>query len=312
MVIEEMRARAEALGRTLRFGWRSHVIVRETESEARDAARQLLSRLDPDHRSTRSGTVRWTPCRPGWPARPNCGPRQTGTGTSNATVDRGRAGPQRRRRGHRRRSRPGPGHVGASCATPAWTRSSCRATPTCPSATCSPATCWPGWSTGHWRCRPSRSRSLETGAVTCSGAPEDAADGYPPPRPWLSRPTRDGCAPGPTASKASGSSGVTNGMTRRPRSTKNPTDFLGRRGSRLAQCRRSPEPQIRPFPAARSWRTDRASGWTRTGSVWSPMGSSSRGSDLGCRCTRCARPGRWTSGIFDHRYRLACRTDERR
>ena len=46
-VIGDMRARADALGRRLRFGWRSHVIVRETESEAREAARRLLSRLDP-------------------------------------------------------------------------------------------------------------------------------------------------------------------------------------------------------------------------------------------------------------------------
>lgn len=45
-VISEMDRRAGALGRTLQYGWRSHVIVRETESEARDAARRLVSRLD--------------------------------------------------------------------------------------------------------------------------------------------------------------------------------------------------------------------------------------------------------------------------
>jgi alkanesulfonate monooxygenase len=44
----DMDARAEAKGRTLRYGWRSHVIVRETEDEARAAARRLLSRLDDD------------------------------------------------------------------------------------------------------------------------------------------------------------------------------------------------------------------------------------------------------------------------
>ncbi len=38
--------KAAALGRTLDFGLRIHVIVRETESEARDAATRLLSRLD--------------------------------------------------------------------------------------------------------------------------------------------------------------------------------------------------------------------------------------------------------------------------
>ncbi len=42
----DMDARAAAKGRSLRYGWRSHVIVRETEGEARAAARRLLSRLD--------------------------------------------------------------------------------------------------------------------------------------------------------------------------------------------------------------------------------------------------------------------------
>jgi alkanesulfonate monooxygenase len=42
----DMDARAAAKGRHLRYGWRSHVIVRETEDEARAAARRLLSRLD--------------------------------------------------------------------------------------------------------------------------------------------------------------------------------------------------------------------------------------------------------------------------
>jgi len=45
-VMREMNDRAAALGRTLRYGWRSHVIVRETEAEARAAAARLLSRLD--------------------------------------------------------------------------------------------------------------------------------------------------------------------------------------------------------------------------------------------------------------------------
>lgn len=44
----DMDARAAAKGRQLRYGWRSHVIVRETEDEARRAARRLLSRLDDD------------------------------------------------------------------------------------------------------------------------------------------------------------------------------------------------------------------------------------------------------------------------
>lgn len=42
----DLDARAEARGRALRYGWRSHVIVRETEADARAAAARLVSRLD--------------------------------------------------------------------------------------------------------------------------------------------------------------------------------------------------------------------------------------------------------------------------
>ena len=44
----DMDARAAAKGRSLKYGWRSHVIVRETEDEARAAAARLLSKLDAD------------------------------------------------------------------------------------------------------------------------------------------------------------------------------------------------------------------------------------------------------------------------
>ena len=44
--LADMRARADRHGRTLRFGYRVHVIVRESEAEAREAARRLVSRLD--------------------------------------------------------------------------------------------------------------------------------------------------------------------------------------------------------------------------------------------------------------------------
>lgn len=44
--LRDMRARAEAQGRTLRFGIRLHVIVRETRSEAWAAAEKLISHLD--------------------------------------------------------------------------------------------------------------------------------------------------------------------------------------------------------------------------------------------------------------------------
>jgi alkanesulfonate monooxygenase len=45
-LLGDMRARAATHGRTLRFGYRVHVIVRPTEEEARVAARHLLSALD--------------------------------------------------------------------------------------------------------------------------------------------------------------------------------------------------------------------------------------------------------------------------
>jgi alkanesulfonate monooxygenase len=48
----DMDARASAKGRHLRYGWRSHVIVRETEDEARAAARRLLSKLDDEEGAT--------------------------------------------------------------------------------------------------------------------------------------------------------------------------------------------------------------------------------------------------------------------
>ena len=46
--IVDMRRRAGHFGRTLRYGLRAHMIVRETETEARAAADRLISRLDAD------------------------------------------------------------------------------------------------------------------------------------------------------------------------------------------------------------------------------------------------------------------------
>lgn len=45
-VVADVGERARRLGRTLRFGWRSHVIVRDSEDEARAAARHLVARVD--------------------------------------------------------------------------------------------------------------------------------------------------------------------------------------------------------------------------------------------------------------------------
>jgi alkanesulfonate monooxygenase len=46
--VEDMRSRAAAYDRELKYGLRAHVIVRETEDEARAAATRLLSKLDDD------------------------------------------------------------------------------------------------------------------------------------------------------------------------------------------------------------------------------------------------------------------------
>jgi alkanesulfonate monooxygenase len=45
-IMQDMDARAAAHGRTLRYGYRAHVIVRDSEAEARTAADRLLSKLD--------------------------------------------------------------------------------------------------------------------------------------------------------------------------------------------------------------------------------------------------------------------------
>lgn len=45
-IIADMTARAAKYGRTLKFGYRAHMVVRETEAEARAYADKLLSKLD--------------------------------------------------------------------------------------------------------------------------------------------------------------------------------------------------------------------------------------------------------------------------
>jgi alkanesulfonate monooxygenase len=45
-VMDDMRVRASAHGRALKFGYRVHIVVRETEAQARTAADRLLSKLD--------------------------------------------------------------------------------------------------------------------------------------------------------------------------------------------------------------------------------------------------------------------------
>ena len=45
-ILDDMRSRAAAHGRSLKFGYRVHVVVRDTEARAREAASRLLERLD--------------------------------------------------------------------------------------------------------------------------------------------------------------------------------------------------------------------------------------------------------------------------
>ena len=45
-IISEMKERASGHGRDLKYGLRAHVIVRESEGEARDAANRLVSQID--------------------------------------------------------------------------------------------------------------------------------------------------------------------------------------------------------------------------------------------------------------------------
>ena len=47
-IVDDMRERAAAYGRTLRFGYRVHIVVRPTEAEARAAAAHLVAALDPE------------------------------------------------------------------------------------------------------------------------------------------------------------------------------------------------------------------------------------------------------------------------
>ncbi len=47
-IMADMDKRAAKYGRKLRYGYRAHVVVRETEAEARTAADRLLSKLDAD------------------------------------------------------------------------------------------------------------------------------------------------------------------------------------------------------------------------------------------------------------------------
>ena len=77
-IAETMRVMAEKAaghGRKLEFGFRSHVIVRETEAEARAAADRLISKLDAAKGAGNQGTFAWTARAPGCCGRMNCARR---------------------------------------------------------------------------------------------------------------------------------------------------------------------------------------------------------------------------------------------
>jgi alkanesulfonate monooxygenase len=138
---------AKRFGRTLDYGLRVHVIVRETEAEARDYARGLVSQLDPET-GRRSATARSTAPATASRARPRCATPPTTRATSSPTSGPASAG-------------PAPAAAGPSSATPtrslpsstatstwASARSSSRATRTSRSASCSRSTVLPRLKTG--------------------------------------------------------------------------------------------------------------------------------------------------------------------
>ena len=140
-LLTDMRGRAERHGRALRFGYRVHVIVRETEAEARDAAVRLVSRLDDGvgdeirQRSLDSASAS--------AARPSCGWRPATRAMSRTTCGPVSAGPAA---GAGRRSWAIPIRCWPSSRPIGrWAsrRSSSRATRTSTNATCSPDTSFP-------------------------------------------------------------------------------------------------------------------------------------------------------------------------
>ena len=59
-LLERARAAYIAAGREPRFGLRTHLVVRDSEAEAWDAARELLSEAHPDVLGQRAASVRGT------------------------------------------------------------------------------------------------------------------------------------------------------------------------------------------------------------------------------------------------------------
>ena len=91
-VIADMRARAARYGRELKFGYRAHVIVRETEAGGAGRRRRLISRLDAAPGS-RSAAGPWTRPRPGSRGRTSCATAPMTTATPSRTCGPGSAAP---------------------------------------------------------------------------------------------------------------------------------------------------------------------------------------------------------------------------
>jgi alkanesulfonate monooxygenase len=126
--VTDMKARAAAKGRTLKFGYRAHVIVRETEDEARPTLTGCCPSwtMKPAVRSARS---RSTPRTSASSASRNCAARPMVTGLSRTTCGPGSAGhgrvAGRRLSAHPIRLSPNCGPI----RTPGWRPSSCPAIP---------------------------------------------------------------------------------------------------------------------------------------------------------------------------------------
>nr|QQZ50042.1 LLM class flavin-dependent oxidoreductase [Phenylobacterium glaciei] len=142
-ILADMTARATRHGRKLKFGYRVHVVVRETEADARAAAERLLSHLDaPAGDAIRAKSLDSQSV--GSVARPSCARAPPMTAMPRPTSGPASAGPARAA------GRPLsaiPTRCWPSCRpTRPWasTPSSSRAIRTPPRPTCSPATSCPG------------------------------------------------------------------------------------------------------------------------------------------------------------------------
>jgi alkanesulfonate monooxygenase len=151
-IVTDLRRRAAWRSRTLRFGYRVHVVVRETEAEARAAADRLLAASTP-RKAKRSAPARSTPNRPGCAARPNCARRRATTAMSRTICGPASAAPARAaaRRSSAIRIRSSPSS--RPIAPLGSRRSSSRAIRTSPRPICSPGTSCHGSITARSKAR---------------------------------------------------------------------------------------------------------------------------------------------------------------